>query len=435
MLGPISMPTAVTLFLIAAVNFADELNAQQQSGSAVATRQEQIEAEQRQKATTLTSETPPHEERLFLKTMKRISDVLQVGPVHVQVGGLPGGSGLSAGPALEWRSRSDDIRLGTSLIGSVRQYYMGRSGLLLPNLADRRLSIGVFGAYSYAPTLDYYGPGPDSLKENRTDYLEENTSVDLRFRWSPPRTHVSWDANLGLLFVNVGPGTSSSIPSTETVFGPAQAPGIDVQSNFARAAYLIDFNYLDSGIDYGNILFNYRNAPFDYRYVPLNPRKGIRAVAGWQQYFDIVHGDFSFGRLSADAEGYIPFWNKKRVIALHAGTELSYHRNDQVVPFYLQPTLGGPDDNRGFRRYRFYDDNVIRLNAEYRWEVTSGFNLAAFADAGKVFNKPGQISLSNLESSVGFGLRFTTYKRLLVRIDTGFSHEGSQVWFQLRYPF
>jgi outer membrane translocation and assembly module TamA len=139
--------------------------------------------------------------------------------------------------------------------------------------------------------------------------------------------------------------------------------------------------------------------------------------------------------LSADAEGYIPFWNKKRVIALHAGTELSYHRDDQVVPFYLQPTLGGPDDNRGFRRYRFYDENVIRLNAEYRWEVTSGFNLAAFGDAGKVFNNPGQISLSNLESSVGFGLRFTTYKRLLARIDTGFSNEGFQVWFQLRYPF
>jgi Omp85 superfamily domain len=434
-LGSISMSRALTLFLIAALNFAGEVNAQQQNGSAVATREQQIEAEQRQKATTLTSGTLPHKERLFLKTMNRISDALQVGPVHVQVGGLPGGAGLSAGPGLEWRSRSDDIRLGTSLIGSVNQYYMGRSGLLLPNLADRRLSIGVFGAYSYAPTLDYYGPGPDSLKANRTDYLEEDTSVDLRFRWSPPRTHVSWDANLGLLFVNVGPGTSSSIPSTETVFGPAQAPGIDVQSNFARAAYLIDVNYLDSGIDYGNILFDYRNAPFDYRHVPLNPHKGIRAVAGWQQYFDIVHGDFSFGRLSADAEGYIPFWNKKRVIALHAGTELSYHRDDQVVPFYLQPTLGGPDDNRGFRRYRFYDENVIRLNAEYRWEVTSGFNLAAFGDAGKVFNKPGQISLSNLESSVGFGLRFTTYKRLLARIDTGFSHEGFQVWLQLRYPF
>src|SRR5262245_39380814 len=173
------MSAAQQLFLIGAVNFAGELNAQQQNGSAVATRAEQIEAEQRQKATTLTSDTPPHKERLFLKTMNRIPDFLQMGPVHVQVGGLPGGAGLSAGPALEWRSRSDDIRLGTSLIGSVRQYYMGRAGPVLPNLADRRLSIALFGAYSYAPTLDYYGPGPDSLKENRTDYLEENTSVDL----------------------------------------------------------------------------------------------------------------------------------------------------------------------------------------------------------------------------------------------------------------
>ena len=114
MLGPISMSTAVTLFLIAAVIFAGELNAQQQSSSAVATRQGQIEAEQTQKAATLTSDTPPHEERLFLKTMKRISDVLQLGPVHVQVGGLSGGAGLSAGPALEWKSRSQQYNAVTS---------------------------------------------------------------------------------------------------------------------------------------------------------------------------------------------------------------------------------------------------------------------------------------------------------------------------------
>jgi hypothetical protein len=29
-----------------------------------------------------------------------------------------------------------------------------------------------------------------------------------------------------------------------------------------------------------------------------------------------------------------------------------------VVPFYVQPTLGGPDDLRGFRRFRFRDDNA-----------------------------------------------------------------------------
>ena len=39
------------------------------------------------------------------------------------------------------------------------------------------------------------------------------------------------------------------------------------------------------------------------------------------------------------------------------------------VPFYLQRTLGGPDDLRGFRHLRFRDRNALLLQAEYRWEI------------------------------------------------------------------
>ena len=317
--------------------------------------------------------------------------------------------------------------LNVYAIGSVRTYYMAGVGMVLPGFADRRLSLAVDGGYLYAPELDYYGPGPDSSKGDRTNYLEEDTSVNFRMRWRPPRQHVTWGVDLGALFVNVGPGTRSGIAPTPSVFGPSEAPGIDVQTDFLRAGSFIDFDYRDVYVEADS----YRNIPPDrrgYRAIPLDASKGTRVIAGYQQYFDIHQNTFSFGRLFADAEQYLPFRNKSHVVALHAGTELSYQPEDQVVPFYLQPTLGGPHDDRGFRRYRFYDENVIRLNAEYRWNVSYGFDMALFADAGKVFNKPGQIGLSNLESSVGFGLRFRSPQRLLFRIDTGFSHEGFQVW-------
>ena len=142
----------------------------------------------------------------------------------------------------------------------------------------------------------------------------------------------------------------------------------------------------------------------------------------------------SFQRIAADAEYYVPFLNRKRVLALRAGTELSYHDSDQIVPFYLQPTLGGPDDLRGYRRYRFRDNNLIRLNAEYRFEVNPGFDVAFFGDGGKVFERPGLINFSDLESSVGFGFRFKSRDSVVMRVDTGFSHEGYQVWLRLSFP-
>src|SRR4029077_11801019 len=154
------------------------------------------------------------------------------------------------------------------------------------------------------------------------------------------------------------------------------------------------------------------------------------AEASFERYDAESHNRFSFNRLSLLGEQYIPFFNRKRVIALRAKTELSFHSANQVVPFYLQPTLGSDTDLRGFRRYRLYDENLISFNAEYRWEIFTGFDMALFADAGKVFNRPGDISLTHLQTSAGFGLRFKTRTSVIARFETGFSREGVQVWLK-----
>src|SRR4029077_7342328 len=158
------------------------------------------------------------------------------------------------------------------------------------------------------------------------------------------------------------------------------------------------------------------------------------AEASFERYDAESHNRFSFNRLSLLGEQYIPFFNRKRVIALRAKTELSFHSANQVVPFYLQPTLGSDTELRGFRRYRFYDENAIALTAEYRGEIDTGFDMALFADGGNVFHDPGDLSLSRLKSSAGFGFRVKNQneRRAIARLDIGFSREGFQVW--LRVP-
>src|SRR5207249_7758773 len=74
-------------------------------------------------------------------------------------------------------------------------------------------------------------------------------------------------------------------------------------------------------------------------------------------------------RLDVNLEQYIGLFNRRRVFALRGRAVLTDTDAGQVLPFYLQPVLGGSDDLRGFRQFRFADRNMLNLTAEYRWEA------------------------------------------------------------------
>jgi hypothetical protein len=56
--------------------------------------------------------------------------------------------------------------------------------------------------------------------------------------------------------------------------------------------------------------------------------------------------------------------------------------------------------------------------------------MALFADAGKVFHRPGELNLAHLQSAEGFGFRFRSRASVIMRLDFGFSREGFQGWFR-----
>ena len=140
-----------------------------------------------------------------------------------------------------------------------------------------------------------------------------------------------------------------------------------------------------------------------------------------------------FQRLDFEAQQYIPVLNQRRVFALRAKSAMTW--SDRPIPFYMQPSLGGGDDLRGYRPFRFRGDNLMAMNAEYRWEIFSGLDLAVFADAGKVYDRKSDFSFRNLESDLGFGFRFNERNRTFLRLDVAFSHEGFQVWVKFNNIF
>jgi hemolysin activation/secretion protein len=77
----------------------------------------------------------------------------------------------------------------------------------------------------------------------------------------------------------------------------------------------------------------------------------------------------------------------------------------------------------------------VVANAEYRWEIFSGLDMALFADAGRVYDRRSDFSWRHMQSDVGFGFRFNARNKTFLRLDTGFSHEGFQVWVRFANVF
>jgi len=334
--------------------------------------------------------------------------------LRAKLGGLVTGGGFAAGPEYF----REDLARGSVLVRasaqiSFKNYQKYETQFTLPKLLGGKAFFDTRATHRNYPSINYYGPGPDSSKDGRVDYRLEDTALDAALGVSPAR-FIKVGGAVGFLAVNVGPGTDKRFASAETIYTPALVPGIDRQTNFLR---------------YGAF------AQFDWRNDPFGPKGGGNYVVQYTRFEDQDLGSHDFNLLDVDLQHYIGLFNRTRVIALRAHTQLTDSRAGQRVPFYLQPVIGGSDDLRGYRPFRFSGNNSLALSAEYRWEIFAGCDGALFVDGGKVFSHRGELNFRNLESSVGFGLRFNARNRPFIRLDVGFSQEGVQVWFKFNDIF
>jgi len=105
---------------------------------------------------------------------------------------------------------------------------------------------------------------------------------------------------------------------------------------------------------------------------------------------------------------------------------------DSVVPFYLQPSLGGVNTLRSYVDYRFHDDNMLVANAELRLALMTHVDFAMFADAGNVAARASGLDLA--KRSYGGGFRFHTRRETFAMIDVATGDEGWKVHFRLKDP-
>jgi outer membrane protein assembly factor BamA len=378
----------------------------------VGTRAREIEAAREAKAKTVKPEEVSKAENFLRdfkdkKVLERFSQGFN--GLRPKIGNMVTGGGFAIGPEY-FREDLAGGRLNARVAGQVStrafQKYEAEAGL--PKLADGKLDLSFLAVYRNYSSINYYGPGPQSRKEGRSAYRLEDTNLDAILGVTPVRG-VKFGVSGGLLMVNVGPGNDNRFVSSERIYSPSVSPGIDVQTSFRRASV------------FGQL---------DYRDNPAGAKSGGNYVIERTWFQDTDLKRFSFRRLDIDLEQHLPLLNKTRRIVLRAKGAFTDTDGSNLVPFYLQPIVGGSDDVRGYRFFRFSDRNAVVYNAEYRWEIFSGLDGALFFDAGKVMPRRSLLAFSQLETSVGFGFRANARNVTFLRVDVGFSQEGFQVWFK-----
>jgi Omp85 superfamily domain len=324
-------------------------------------------------------------------------------------GDFPAGAGMKFGVAYDRPLTNVDpdptapnrVALVARGAYSTRGYVRARAGINAGNLGGRAIDVSAFSQYYEFPQEDYFGPGMGSLESNRTNYLLDAIETGGAVHWRPYK--LDFGGGASYVSPRVGSGTDSRFASTEEVFGAATTPGLGTQTDFIKVE---------------------ASAAFDWRDNPSYPHNGGRYEVAAAKFDDHDLGQFDFHRVDVHLQHYIPLASRYRVLAFRAIGAFTDADGGQSVPFYLQPTLGGHRDLRGFRESRFRDENTLLLGAEYRWQAWWALDGALFVDAGMVAPTRRDLSLRNMDVSYGVGFRFHSNSALTGRLDLSFSREG-----------
>jgi outer membrane protein assembly factor BamA len=328
-------------------------------------------------------------------------------------GGLGMGAGSSLGVDI---SRNNFLGTGARLnlpLQISTHRYVGLGGYLtFPLRPDDRLFLKAGFEYQDRPQEDFFGLGPDSSEANRSNYELEKRSVVVTLG-SKLRKNLILGFPVRFQNANVGPGTDDRHPDLQDRFSVSGIPGAESGAElFSVGSYL----------------------EWDYRNSPTYPTKGGIWRLEAHYFRDTNEQDFRFMRYRVESAHYLPIGDEHG-FAVRTLAIFNDNQGKSTVPFFEQAILGGGNTMRGFREFRFYDDNALLFNVEYRWQIWRFADAVLFVDEGQVANDPKDFSLEGFRNSHGIGLRFKSKRGQLFRVDVGHSSEGWRVYFTFSPTF
>ncbi len=297
-------------------------------------------------------------------------------------------------------------------------------------LQEERSLVELEVGYLNTLTLRFFGLGPDTDLSDETSYSDESIYADLFMDRSMPNQDSNWVVHLGGRFEShaLGDGHVEGKPSTGDIY-----PGLFSEAQDEN------ITWLRAGLRY------------DTRDSQETPYSGwyIGGLAAWAP----IQTTGSMGAKYTLKTGKVfrtpPLFHSggdKREENPPTDTIAFQFRNEYTtgdLPFFALPTLGGPEEHRGFITGRFRDRSAWMAAAEYRfWLMPRGLRItkavrierigaALFYEVGAVSGSASDLYTQKVRHTYGTSLRISIDRSNPLRFDFGFSEDGMQ--FSLGY--
>jgi hypothetical protein len=364
-----------------------------------ASREAAIEQDQAAKSSTLHPYVPNKGERIF----NHVDTILEGGNLrwHPFFDSAYSGGGFTLGVGhLNYVSGYNYIDIRGSY--TITNYKRVEAEFVAPRLFNRRGHLSVLGGWREATQVGFYGIGPDTPKADRTNYLFQQPYGSALLTLFPTRRTLMLRGGVELSRWSQKPG-EGSFPSVETRYAPATLPGLGAEVTYLRTQGAVGL---------------------DWRTSPGYTRRGAYVAASLDNYDD---RDGNFGFQVAEYEGiaHLPILREAWVLSFHGRVQTAFEKDDQQIPFFMLPALGGGSSLRGYSSWRFRDKNSLLLQAEWRIMVNRYLDMAFFYDAGKVVARTSDLDFDGLKDDYGFGLRFHGPFATPLRVELAHSRESS----------
>jgi hypothetical protein len=364
-----------------------------------ASRQAAIEQEQAQKATATRPYVPNKTERWF----NTLDTLLAGGQLkwHPFFESAYSGGGFTLGAGwLNYVSAYNTLDVRGSYTFS--NYKRVEAEFAAPRLFNRRGHLSILGGWRDAPQVAFYGIGTNTSQDARLNYRFRQPYLSGLLKVFPTRRTLmlGGGAEYSRWSLDSGEG---SVPSIDTVFTPETLPGLGAEVTYLHTQGAVGL---------------------DWRTSPGYTRRGAYIGATLHDYSD---RDDAFGFQLAEYEGiaHLPILRETWALSFHGRVQTAFDKDDQQIPFFMLPALGGGSSLRGYPSWRFRDRNSLLLQAEWRIMVNRYLDMAFFYDAGKVVPRTSDLDLDGLKDDYGFGLRFHGPFATPLRVEIARSRESS----------
>jgi hypothetical protein len=335
---------------------------------------------------------------------------------YPKVGGMITGAGwLAIGPGYRTRLFDDRAVIDALAQVSLRGYLSADASVEVPLLLDGRLAVGAEALWQDSTQVNYFGLGPDSSRDLRSQYRLQTLNVVGYGRYRPER----WLALSGRFGWLDGPSVASAT-------GPFNRDYLDAQATFPNDPAM-------TIAEKPQFFHSEVAVTADTRDYPGHPTRGALYRASVGVYADRDLDAFSLRRYELEGAQFIPLFNDAWIIALHGWGVFSDPDAGHEVPFYLTPSLGGANTLRGYPNYRFHDRHLLLASAESRWPLFQHIDAAVFLDSGTVAANVADLGFD--KTTYGVGFRVHSHSATTARVDIARGREGWQVLLRLNDPF